>query len=335
MRAVAIVGAAALVVAAAIAASIIFLRDTGGQTRSVEVEPVPSATPPRELPTPLPATWMAGLRRSSEGDAYLLSCLDTNDDDVLSGDDHDLFAGLEIPLDAAKVCAEPDTSRDFFVGQPDDTVAYSCDAPRPPVLFVAVGSAGSDLLDPSSGESLGVLDLANLLQDRTADAGIASRVVLTTAAIFGADPPQVHMERFLTAELARQLDVLPCLRAVIVGHSHGGATVTAVTAALDGDYNQRLFGVLIDRSTVLYDRNETEFPLRTKILNVFQLNEGWHGEPLSLANVYNVDQSYERAPIALSDGGGGFALVSHKTLDDAPGVQRLIADAVMTWLTTP
>jgi hypothetical protein len=69
------------------------------------------------------------------------------------------------------------------------------------------------------------------------------------------------------------------------------------------------------------------------LLNVFQLNQGWHGVALPQANVYNIDQSYERAPIALSDGGGDIAPVGHKTLDDAPGVQRIIVDAVMTWLT--
>jgi hypothetical protein len=39
--------------------------------------------------------------------------------------------------------------------------------------------------------------------------------------------------------------------------------------------------------------------------------------------------------VAPSDGGGGLALVSHKTLDDAPRVQQQIEDAVMAWLTSP
>jgi hypothetical protein len=90
--------------------------------------------------------------------------------------------------------------------------------------------------------------------------------------------------------------------------------------------------VLLDRSTVLYDRPETEMPARTKLLNVYQLNQGWHGAPLALPNVYNIDQSYEYAPRALSDGGGDPEPVGHKTLDDAPGAQRIIADAVINWL---
>ena len=180
---------------------------------------------------------------------------------------------------------------------------------------------------------MGVLALVNDLQRRASDTGIPSAPIITAAAIFGGVTPQNSLERFLAHDIARRLDLMPCLRAVIVGHSHGGATVTAVTAALDERYTDRVYGVLIDRTTALYDRTQTEFPSRIPLLNVYQLNEGWHGEPLPLSNAYNIDQSYELAPRALSDGGGGDAPVSHKTLDDSVNVQRLIADAVMLWLT--
>ena len=156
--------------------------------------------------------------------------------------------------------------------------------------------------------------------------------MLTASAIFGAEPPQGSLEQFLAKQVADRLQAMPCLRVVLIGHSHGGATVTAVAAALDAAYADRVFGVLIDRTTALYDRPETEYPARIRLLNVFQLNEGWHGVALNRPNVYDIDQSYELAPRALSDGGGSLAPVSHKTLDDSAGVQRIIADAVMTWL---
>lgn len=195
-----------------------------------------------------------------------------------------------------------------------------------------IGSAGTNLLDPSAGESTGLFAVINDIRDRADDAGISTLPILTTAAIFGADPPQINMEKFLAHEIGRRLGELPCLRAVLIGHSHGGATVTAVSAALDAAYGDRVYGVLLDRSTVLYDRVETEMPVRTKLLNVYQLNQGWHGVPLEAPNVYNIDQSYEYAPRALSDGGGDPEVVGHKTLDDAPGTQRIIADAVVDWL---
>jgi hypothetical protein len=128
---------------------------------------------------------------------------------------------------------------------------------------------------------------------------------------------------------------MPCLRAVLLGHSHGGVTVTSVGAAIEERYPGRLFGVLIDRTIALYDRPADEMPASMPLLNLYQLNEGWHGVALDLPNVTNVDESGERAPVAPSDGGGGPALVSHKTLDDAPDVQRRVVHAVMAWLAAP
>ena len=94
-----------------------------------------------------------------------------------------------------------------------------------------------------------------------------------------------------------------------------------------------MFGVMVDRSTVLYDRWATDWPHRTPLLNVYQLNEGWHGVALGFPNVVDVDDSAEVAPVAPSDGGGPPARVTHKTLDDSPGAQRVIVDAIMAWAT--
>jgi hypothetical protein len=320
------------VAAGAIALSVIFLRDAGGEGRAVGIEPLTTLAPPGELTKTLPPSWMDGLEYSRGGQALLLSCGDVDGDGLLTGADNPAYRDLRIPLIPEKACQDPAGSRDFYAGLPSIERAYTCDSRPAPVLIVVIASAGSDLMDPSAGESMGVLELVNILQQRLLDAGISSLPILSTSAINGADPPQINMERFITNEVGRRLGEMPCLRAVIIGHSHGGATVTAATAALDQAYAARMFGVLIDRTTVLYDRPETEFPVSTRLLNVFQTNEGWHGVPLNRPNIYDIDQSYQRAPIALSDGGGGYAVVTHKTLDDAAGVQRLIADAVMTWL---
>jgi hypothetical protein len=275
---------------------------------------------------------VAGLAQSQEGEPLLLSCDDADGDGALTGADGPLFDNVLIALEPGEACAAPGRSADFYSGNPTEANAYNCLSEQPPALIVAIGSAGSDMLDPSEGESMGVLALVNTLQDRATNAGIATSPILSAAAIFGAEPPQGSLERFLAATISRRLEEIPCLRAIVIGHSHGGATVTAVTAALDEAYPTRVFGVLIDRTTSLYDRAETEYPSQIKLLNVYQLNEGWHGIPLNRPNVYDIDQSYEQAPRALSDGGGGLALVSHKTLDDSEGVQRIIADAVMMWL---
>jgi pimeloyl-ACP methyl ester carboxylesterase len=327
MKAVIVVSVFVASLAAAITVSVVGLR-TGDSSDAVEILPLPTPI----VEEPLPSTWMEGLDRSRGGETFLLSCLDEDADGALTGLDHALFDGLVLPLDAGKACDAPGASADYYAGAASDRVAYSCGAPKSPLLIVAVGSAGSDLLDPTAGESMGVLALVNALQQRAADAQIATTPILTQAAVFGTVLPQVQMEALLAAEIRRHLEAMPCLRAVIIGHSHGGATVTAVTAALDAAYASRVLGVIIDRTTVLYDTPDTAYPAATRILNVFQTNEGWHGVPIDLPNVYNIDQSYERAPVALSDGGGGLADVGHKTLDDSAGVQRLITDAAMNWL---
>lgn len=297
------------------------------------VRPTPSPPPPR--PTPLPATWADGLRSYAAGNGRfeLVCSYDKNADGVLDGDDG--LAGLDITLRPDEPCGSPADHSDFFTASPSDPSYSNCDDGRARVLIVAVASAGSDLREPSGGESLGLLDIVNRLQARLGAGGIASDVWLATAALFGAVAPQTSMEQWIGRGVALSLDALPCLRAVLIGHSHGGVTVTSVTAALDDRYASRMFGVAIDRTTKLYDRDATEMPSRTKVLNVFQTNEGWHGAPIDAPTVINDDESSERAPIALSDGGGGLALVTHKTLDDAPGVQGRVVDAVMGWLNAP
>ena len=298
---------------------------------------IPTRTPPPATPqpTPVPRTWIDGLAASRSGTATLISCLDTNGDGRLSAADGDDLSGISIPLVAAQSCVNPADHRDLYAGDASDAAGYACDAPNAPALIVAIGSAGTDLFDPSAGESLGVLRTVNDLQARASAAGIATAPVLSAPAIFGADEPQTRMEQWLTRDITSRLEAMPCLRAVLIGHSHGGVTVTSVAAALDGTYAGRVFGVLIDRTTALYDREAAEMPFAIPLLNVFQINEGWHGSHIDQPNVTNVDDSAERAPVAPSDGGGGLALVSHKTLDDAPRVQQQIEDAVMAWLAAP
>ena len=122
---------------------------------------------------------------------------------------------------------------------------------------------------------------------------------------------------------------------VIVGHSHGAVVVTSVLAALEAAYEDRVFGVLLDRSLLYYDHEAAEFPVRAAVLNVFQTNEGWHGEALLTTNVINIDASSEVAPQEPRDGPLPIVAVRHSTLDDAAGVQRIVVDHVMTWLGEP
>lgn len=319
-----------------IAAAVVLLSVLPRSSRTADTVsaglPTHTPAPITPDPTPAPPTWIDGLAASRHGTPALVSCFDRNGDGRINAADGEEFEGIDLPLRDTLACVHPSRRSDFYVGDPAEPAAYGCDAPSPPVLIVAIGSAGTDLLDAAEGESLGVLDIVNQLQARAGAAGIASVPMLSASAIFGADSPQTQNEVWLEYEIARRLDALPCLRAVLIGHSHGGVTVTAATALLEDRYAERIYGVLIDRTNILYDREAAELPAVIPLLNVFQTNEGWHGNAYGQANITNVDESGERAPVAPSDGGGGLALVSHKTLDDAVAVQERIVAAVMTWL---
>lgn len=288
-------------------------------------------------PTPLPATWIDGLAASGGGDAILISCLDANADGRVNAADGDAAVppGVDIALKPGEGCGEPEHNREVYVGTPADAASFTCSAAQRPLLIVAIGGGGTELLDPLSGESLGLLAIVNGLQARASAAGIASQPILASASVLGADHLQTRMEEWIAADVRRRLDAMPCLRAVLIGHSHGGVTVTAVTSALDEAYGDRLYGVLLDRTLALYDKVNHAFPTRTPILNVYQLNEGWHGIAIDAPNVTNVDQSSERGPVEPGEGGGPPAIVSHPTLDDAPGVQERVIAGAMAWASQP
>ena len=298
---------------------------------SVTFAPLASPTPSPPEPTPLPATWLAGLHAPHAGQPVLLSCLDKDRDGYLTGNDDPRFAGLTIQLEQHQSCVGPGMHADFYA---DDTSELSCDGP-PPLLAVLVGGGGNDLLDAKSGESIGLIDIMNQLQPQLEASGVHVAVMLASAAITGAVPAQGSMERYLEHEIAARLDATPCLRMAIVGHSHGGVTVTDVLATLEDRFAGRVYGVLLDRTTVIYDGDTQSMPVTAPVLNIYQLNEGWHGVAIDQPNITNVDQTAEYAPLAPSDGGGGLARVSHKTLDDAVDAQHRIVDAITSWAIGP
>jgi hypothetical protein len=332
-----VVVATALVVAGAAVALYTLLRDDAPGDEPLAGLDVPATVTPPPRPTPIPDSWPAGLAGATGGGQPVsIACRDVNGDLRIDEDDAAEFAGLAITLEGAPQATVSggcgDYRRDEYRGPAPEAYEDCDDASAGSLLIWAVGSAGTDLLDPSAGESLGMLPILNDALARAAADGIPVRIVISASAIYGATPPQTSMERWVAHQIAAELDAVPCLRAVIIGHSHGGATVTSVAAAIEDEYADRLLGVLIDRTIALYDRPATEIPAQAVLLNFYQTNEGWHGDYIDAPNVVNSDESTERAPVALSDGGGGFAVVSHKTLDDAPGAQRRIVDGMFAWL---
>ena len=324
------------VLAATIAALVLFFAFTSGSDAPGDDEArahaSPTATASDPTATPAPATWLEALGEPPGAPpSILVSCGDANGDLLLDAADDAAFDASPIALQSDLACLSPDSHADFYAGQTFSAEARACDSSVAPVEIVLAASAGSDLLQPREGESLGMIEIARNMRARLQERGAEVSIVVAASAIFGADMPQTSMERWLASRVRQTLTDVPCARAVIIGHSHGGVTATSVAAALEDAYADRMLVVLIDRSAVLYDRQPEEMPQQARVLNFYQLNEGWHGEPIDQPNVENIDESDERAPIAPSDGGGGLALVSHKTLDDALAVQRAVVERSVAW----
>jgi hypothetical protein len=199
-------------------------------------------------------------------------------------------------------------------------------------LIVAVAGGGSDLLDTNEGVSAGLIDIVNGIRVGAGSAGVQTAVVITTAAIKDADLPQTRMEEWLVAQLREALSRTPCLHAVIIGHSHGAVVTTTVLARLEGAFGDRLYGVLLDRSLLYYDHAASEMPVRAAVLNVFQTNEGWHGDKVDTPNVVNLDASNERAPREPRQAPVPLVAVAHSTLDDAAGVREAVVQQAVAWL---
>lgn len=295
-----------------------------------------SAEPPSAPSAPVyPAnSWMAKIEPPVVGHALPIACLDANGDLRLNGADSADFIGLDFALVRTTACLPFSLRQELFVEEAP--AATACDGAMPaPALVVAIGGGGTDLLDLGEGSSVGLLGITNLIRQQAAPAGIPTRIMLSTSALEAADPPQIRMVQFLIVNLAHRLAETPCLRVIVMGHSHGAVAVTSVVAALEPHYGPRLLGVLLDRSFLYYDPPTGELPVRARMLNFYQTNEGWHGLPLDTPNVTNLDMSGETAPLEPRDGPLPIVAVAHSTLDDSPGVQATVAAQVLAWLQHP
>lgn len=275
-------------------------------------------------------SWMAALDPPLSGEALPLACLDVNGDQHLDRADSADLGDLDIRFVNPNACLPPFDRREWFVGESEPA---SCDDPDARlVLVVAVGGGGTDLLDRNQGVSAGLIDIVNAIRRQGDDMGLVTSVILATAAIDAADSPQARMEEWVAADLARRLTATPCLRVIVIGHSHGAVVVTTVAARLELEYGERVFGVLLDRSLLYYDHMTDELPVIAPILNVFQENDGWHGEALASPNAVDLDVSGEQAPREPREGPLPIVQVAHSTLDDSPAVQQVILDRVGEWL---
>lgn len=296
----------------------------------------------------------SGLSNQPRATFSQLACLDKNGDHVLNAADasnlsavpdfngdrnHDaedaaFLRDINIPLDAA---AEADVCGKHSVIGPEYEVAHgyfepakvSCANSARPMLLVGVGGGVKDLTD--KGDAAGVRSIVDGLQKSYDSRGIETIAVIAGPAMSGAMQPNTAMEQWMTNAVRTYLDRYPCLRAVLVGHSHGAVTTDVVASALEARYADRIvLDAELDRSEFAYSGDKTSKPQQVHVLSIFESNsDALSGVPYSgSANVDLWDASNEQGP-KNGDKGGPLERVTHTTIDNAQSVkQRIIDDAM-------
>ena len=276
-----------------------------------------------------------GDHRLNEADAADLSSVpDFNGDHKHDANDAAFFNGIDLPLDPvtqADVCRkgspvgpEYEVAHGYF--EPADV---SCEGGARPVLLVGVGGGVKDLTD--KGDAAGVRSIIDGLQ-RSYDArGIDTIAVIAGPAISGATQPNPAMEQWMTNAVRVYFDRYPCIRAVLVGHSHGGVTVDVIAARLEDRYASRFIDVVeLDRVEYVYAGDTQSKPKSAHVFSIFESNSGvLNGVPYTGApNAELWDASRELGP-ERGDKGGALRQVNHTTIDNSTSVKQRIIDDVM------
>jgi hypothetical protein len=296
----------------------------------------------------------SGLSNRPRATFAQIACLDVNGDNHLNAADaadpskvpdfngdrrHDaqdtaFLDGIDIPLNPQRDksgCNKPsgkapeyEVAHGYF-----DPATVSCDNGAKPVLVVGIGGGVVNLKD--SGDAAGVRSIVDGLLSAYDDKNIETIAVISGPAITGASELHGSMEQWMTHAVQVYLDRYPCMRVLLVGHSHGAVTADVVASHLEGKYANRFIEVAdIDRVTALYTGNTTSRPTQVHVLNIYEQNPQGplHGSPYNSPNAENWDATSVQAP-KNGDKGGSLAPVNHTTIDNSKDVkQRIIDDAI-------
>src|SRR5574338_349539 len=215
----------------------------------------------------------SGLSNRPRATFAQIACLDVNGDNQLNAADasdlskvpdfngdrkHDeqdaaFLQGVDIPLSADRDksgCDKPsgkapeyEVAHGYF-----DPASVSCDGGKKAVLVVGVGGGVVNLRD--SGDAAGVRSIVDGLLSAYDDKGIETIAVISGPAITGAAQLHGSMEQWMTHAVQVYLDRYPCIRVLLLGHSHGAVTADVVASHLEGQYADRFIEVIdIDRGT--------------------------------------------------------------------------------------
>ncbi len=276
-----------------------------------------------------------GDHRLNEGDAANLAAVpDFNGDSEHDANDAAFFGGIDLAMDPA---AQADVCKKGSAIGPEYEVAHgyfepsnvSCEGNAHPVLLVGGGGGIKDLTDKA--QAVGVRSIIDGLQKSYKDRGADTIAVIAGPAMSGAIQPNAAMEAWMTNAVRVYFDRYPCIRAVLVGHSHGGVTVDVIAAHLEDRYASRFIEIVeLDRSEFVYLGDLQSKPKQAHVFSIFETNsDTLSGVPYTGApNVELWDASGESGP-ENGDRGGAMKPVTHTTIDNAPSVKQRIIDDVM------
>jgi hypothetical protein len=258
--------------------------------------------------------------------------LDFNGDRSHDARDAAFLLGVDIALDPqreAQACGagskrEPEYAVAHGYFEPSDV---SCDGDKEAVLLVGVGGGVVNLKDRE--DAAGVRSMIDGIQRTYDGQGAQTIAVLAGPAVAGGANVHTAMEQWLAHAVRVYLERYPCLRVLLLGHSHGAVTADVVAAALEDQYADRIMEVVdVDRVTTLYTGDTQSRPARAHVLNIYEHNGGpLQGAAYDSVNATNWDASDQQAP-SNGDKGGALAAVNHTTIDNSAAVKAVIvADA--------
>jgi hypothetical protein len=289
-----------------------------------------------------------GLSKTPRATFSQVACLDVNGDDRVN--DQDAVDPSKLPdfnadderdeqdaefLRGVDIALQPGACGEDAPDEPEYAVTHgyfspaevSCGEGDAPVLLLGIG--GGDVNIKEKADAAGVRKTIDALQKAYDDEDVETLAVLAGPAVHGALNVHTAMEDWLTNAVGVYLERYPCLRVVIVGHSHGATTGDVVAARLEDAYGGRFVLVVdIDRVEELYSGDTQLRPDVAPVLNIYTDDPIFGADPYESPNVENFDASGELAPED-GDRGGDLKPVNHTTVDNSESVRDRIVQEVL------
>lgn len=255
---------------------------------------------------------------------------DVNGDGKLDASDGGLLFGVDVPLVPgveADACGEHAGEAPEFLVAYKDHVDVSCDGDTQPMLILGVGGGVVNLRERS--DAAGVRELVNKLLRAYADRDVQTLPLIAGPGFGAAEQSHLAMEDWLTHAVRVYLQRYPCLRAVLLGHSHGAVSAEVVVARLEQEFADRIALVVdIDRVTELYNGTTDQRPSIVPVFNIYELNDFPRGAPFDAPNVENWDASDVPGP-EHGEKGGKLVPVTHTTIDNSDAIHDRILQEVL------